>query len=150
MSRDIEPLRQILHRVLARYLSVRPGGFELEPRGDLRAVLEARILSYGGARTLYEERKPTCRSLDGLRSIQHKERTCAQCSLRSRCTPQVRVDLFVQEKAFRLLLAHTSARAFLLYEAELRARSLAIENVVTRIEVINRGSWGELHFTTCD
>ena len=150
MARDIEPLREILHGLLVRYLTVRPGGFELAPGDPLQRALEARILGHGGARTLYEERKPTCRSLDGVRPLHRSDRTCARCSLRSRCTPQVRVDLFVDSRPLRLLLAHTSARAFLVYEAELRSRGIAIEQILTHMEVIHRGSWGEIRFRKCD
>ncbi len=146
---DVQPLREILHRVLVRYLTVRPYGLELEYGEPLRPVIEARIVGHGGARTLYQDRKPKCRSLDGVRPvIGDTTRLCADCHLRSRCTPQVRLDLIVDGRAFRLLLAYSSARAFLLYEAELRQRRVLVENVVTKIAVINRGSWGELRFSS--
>lgn len=149
--RDVEPLREILQRVLVRYLTVRPGGFELQPGDRLHPVVEARILGYGGARTLYQDRKPICRSLDGLRPITgNTDRTCAECVARARCTPQVRIDLIVERRPFRLLLAYSSARAFLEYEAELRLRGVAIEDVLTKIAVINRGSWGLLRFSSRD
>jgi hypothetical protein len=38
------------------------------------------------------------------------------------------------------LLAYSSARAFLVQEAELRQRRVLVENVVTNITVVNRGS----------
>ena len=46
MSGDVSILRHILHRALVRYLTVRPGGFELPSGGPLRRVVEARILGY--------------------------------------------------------------------------------------------------------
>lgn len=49
-----------------------------------------------------------------------------------------------------MLLAYSSARAFLVYEAELRQRGHRIEDVVTKITVVNRGSWGELTFAAWD
>lgn len=148
---DVGPLREILHRMLVRYLTVRPGGFELESGAPLRPVVEARILGHGGARTLYERRKPMCRSLDGLRPVTgDTRRACAECAQRSRCTPQVRIDLIVDRRPYRLLLAYSSARAFLEFEAMLRQRPVAIEDVVSRIHVTNRGSWGELRFSTRD
>lgn len=149
--RDVEPLREVLHRVLVRYLTVRPGGFELQPGHRLQPVVEARILGYGGARTFYQDRKPICRSLDGLRPITgNTDRTCAECEARARCTPQVRIDLIVERRPFRLLLAYSSARAFLEYEAELRLRRVAVEDVLTKIAVTNRGSWGQLRFSSRD
>jgi hypothetical protein len=143
---EIEPLRQILHRALVRYLTVRAGGFELERSAPLARVLQARIVGYGAARTLYRERKPRCRSLDGVRAITEKGRLCAPCRLRSRCTPQVRLDLFVGREAYRLLLPYTSAERFLLYEAQLRQRGIRIEDALHRLEVVDRGSWGEVRF----
>ena len=146
-SGDVEILRDILHRALVRYLTVKPGGFELR-RGDrLRPVVEARILGYGGARTFYQDKKPICRSLDGLRPVTgDTDRTCRECEARQRCTSQVRVDLIVERWPFRLLLAYSSARAFLVYEAELRQRRVAIEHVLTKITVVDRRTWGELRF----
>ena len=146
--RDVEPLRELLHRVLVRYLTVRPQGFELDPGTPPKPVIEARILGYGGARTLYEHRHPTCRSLDGVRSVTHDDRTCADCRLRPRCTPQVRLDLIADRRPFRLLLAHTSAKRFLVYDAQLRQRGLALEDLVHRLAVVNRGSWGEITFSS--
>ncbi len=75
---------------------------------------------------------------------------CSDCRLRSQCTAQVRLDLIVESQPFRLLLAHTSAKRFLLYEVKLRQRGVAPEDILHRIEVINRGSWGELRFTARD
>lgn len=147
---DLQPLREILHRASKRYLTVRPQGFELSPGEALRPTVQARILSVGAARTLYHNRKPRCRSLDAVRPISDRNRTCAQCRVRAQCTPQVRLDLFVEGQPFRLLLAHTSAKNFLLYEARLRQRGLALEDALHRIAVVNRGSWGELRFTAWD
>lgn len=148
---DVEPLRELLHRALVRYLTVRPRGFELDSHSPLRQTVEARILGHGGARTLYEDRRPKCRSLDGVRPITgDSSRSCAECADLSRCVPQVRLDLIVDRRPFRLLLAYSSARAFLVYDAELRQRGRRIEDVVTKITVINRGSWGELRFGAWD
>ena len=148
---DVEPLREILYRALVRYLTVRPRGFELQPGERLRPVVEARILGHGGARTFYRDRKPVCRSLDGLRPVTgDTDRVCVECEARARCKPQVRIDLIVDRRPFRMLLAYSSAHAFLGYDAELRQRRVAIEDVVTKITVVNRGSWGELRFSARD
>ena len=147
---DVEPLREILHAALKRYLTVRPRGFELAPRETLRPAIEVRILNTGAARTLYQSRKPACRSLDGVHPLEDPSRTCAQCRVRGQCTPQVRLDLFVDARPFRLVLAHTSARNFLAYDARLRQRGLALADRLHRITVTNRGSWGELRFSSHD
>lgn len=147
---DLEPLREILQRALTRYLSVTPTGFKLIGRSKPEISIEARILAFGGARTLYKNRKPDCRSLDGLQSITHQGRTCAGCELRPQCTPQVRLDVLVDGRPYRLLLAHTSARNFLTYEMKLRQKERDYAHVLHRIDVANRGSWGELRFRAVD
>ena len=53
---DVEPLRQSYHRAPVRELRVRARGFELNPQRRLQPHIEARILSFGAARTLYHDR----------------------------------------------------------------------------------------------
>jgi hypothetical protein len=145
---DFEPLKELLYRALVRYLTVRPGGLEIEPGDRLRASVDARILGYGGARTLYVDRKPTCRSLDGVHPITgNTSRACSDCQHHRICTSQIRLDLIVERRPFRLLLAYSAAKAFLFYEAGLRQNRLDIVDVVTTIQVVDRGSWGELRFS---
>jgi hypothetical protein len=143
---DVQPLREILHAAFKRYLSVRPRGFELHPGEPLRPTLQGRIVSTGAARTLYQARRPRCRSLDGIAPLADPHRTCADCRLRAQCTAQLRLDLFVDAQPWRLLLAFTSAKNYLLYEAQLRQGGLSIEDRLHRLTVINRGSWGEVRF----
>jgi hypothetical protein len=148
---DLQPLRAILQQARRRYLTVRPHGFELNPGERLRPVLEVRILSFGSARTLYQDRKPLCRSLDGIQPIAPKaQRSCAECALRTRCTSQARLDLLVDTQPWRLLLAYTSAKNFLLYEAQLREHGIELYEGLHHMTVINRGSWGELRFSRPD
>jgi len=146
---DVEPLREILQRALARYLTVTPEGFKLIGRAKPVPQIDARIVSFGGARTLYKNRRPDCRSLDGVQSITHPRR-CGECELRSQCTAQVRLDALVDGRPYRLLLAHTSARNFLVYETRLRQKGHDYAQVLHRITVVDRGSWGELRFSAVD
>jgi len=149
--RDIEPLREILHRALVRYLKVTSRGFWIDDGVDLpRPSIEARILGFGGARTLYRERKPVCRSLDGVASVTDTDKACAKCKARESCTPQVRLDLIVEQRALRCLLAFTSARNFLEHEARLRRDGVGLEQTLHEITVVNRGSWGELRFRVAE
>ena len=147
---DVGPLREILQRALARYLTVKPAGFQLVDGGRLHEQIDARILGFGGARTLYRNHKPACRSLDGIRPLYDERLTCADCRSHAGCTPQVRVDLMVDGRPFRLLLAHTSAKNFLAYGALLRQRAGSLERVVHRLRIVDRGTWGEIRFTTWD
>ena len=145
-SDDIEPLRAILHRALTKYLTVTPRGLLLAGNGRPTPVAEARFLAFGGARTLYRDRKPACRSLDAIASIDHEGRRCAGCVDHAACTPQVRVDLIVDKHAYRLLLAFTSARNFLEHVGRLRQDGVDPLQVEHQILVTPRGSWGELRF----
>lgn len=145
-QRDLEPLRAILHRSLTKYLTVTPRGLALAGELQPAPVVEARILGFGGARTLYREHKPACRSLDAVASVNRDGRTCAACEDRPACTPQVRVDLVIRRHAYRLMLAFTSARGFLEYTARLRHEGIDILAVDHDIRVLSRGSWGELRF----
>lgn len=142
MSLDPEPIRDILLRTTARYLTVRPSGVLIGT--ETRPSLDVRVLAHGGARTLYRGRKPHCRSLDAVRSLDGQ--TCPGCYDLKHCTPQVRVDLLADNMPYRLLLAYTSAKHFLLYEAALRQSGVDIATVQTRITVADRGSWGEMRF----
>ena len=53
----------------------------------------------------------------------------------------------VDDRPFQLLLAYTSARNFLIHEAELHQRGLLLYKILHRLDIANRGSWGEVHFT---
>lgn len=144
------PLREILRRAALRYLDVRPAGLEIvgEPH-PLRTVV-ARIYDFGGARTLYRQKKPACRSLDGVVSITRKNQHCADCPQRHPCTPQVRIDLLVGAQSYRCLLAFTSATNFLVYESMIRRAGFEYDRVDTEITVIDRAAWGEMRFRRLD
>jgi hypothetical protein len=138
-------LRSILHRAVARYLRVSPKGLHLGSGPTPTA--KVRIVGFGAARTLYRNRKPVCRSLDAAVSVTHVGRRCDGCAFAKECTGQVRVDLLAEGRPYRLLLAYTSAKNFLLYEAELREHRIPIEDVEHRIDVIDRRTFGEVRFS---
>lgn len=143
---DPQPLRDLLHRALARYLTVTPRGFVLDGRVESKPRLVVRILGYGGARTLYRQRKPVCRSLDGVAAVNDPEKVCDRCPQADSCTPQVRVDLVVEGRPHRLLLAFTSAKNFLAYVGRLEVQRVAIDDVRHELLVIPRRGWGEVQF----
>ena len=143
---DLVPLRAILHRAIARYLTVTPRGILLADEAAPVQRLVVRVLGYGGARTLYRKSRPACRSLDGRAAVTDTEKRCADCADRDECTPQVRVDLIVRSRPYRLLLAFTSARNFLAYVGSLDSRRVKVDSIEHQIDVVPRGSWGELRF----
>ena len=143
---DPQPLRDLLHRALARYLTVTPRGFVLDGDGEPVPRLVVRILGYGGARTLYQQRRPACRSLDGIAAVTDSNKHCACCPQLDSCTPQVRVDLVVEGRPHRLLLAFTSAKNFLAYVGRLEVDRVAVDAVRHELLVVPRRGWGEVHF----
>jgi hypothetical protein len=145
MNGDPKLLRGVLHRAAARYLTVGSKGLQLGERPAPTAT--ARILAWGAARTLYEQGRPVCRSLDGVVSVSHAGRTCDGCTFAPRCTGQIRVDLLIAGRPWRLMLAFTSAKNFLVYEASLQGQRVRIEDIDHRIAVVDRGRFGELRFS---
>jgi len=137
-------LNDLFADAFARYLAVRPTGIQF-PHGRLCASLSADILACRPARTLYQNKKPVCRSLDGIQAIQ-EGRACASCLLRKTCTPQIYLELLADGVPYRLLLAYSSARNFMLFASRLREKQQPVENAQVTISVRDRGRWGELHF----
>jgi|GEM_PF-1069876 len=129
---------------LARYLAVRPGGLQM-PHGPLVSSLRVQLLLCRPARTLYENHQPRCRSLDGIQSITGG-RACAACLLRKTCTPQIYIELLHDRVPYRLLLAYSSARNFMLFVSRLRQSGQPVENAEVLLSVRDRGRWGELRF----
>ena len=145
-----EILRDIVQRMMARYITVRPLGIDLGNNRKLIPALNCRILDYGAARTLYRNRRPVCRSLDAVKAIKDANKLCQQCVDRDNCTGQLRLDLLFENCPYRLLLAYTSAKNFLLYTGKLAEKKIEIQTTDTKIVVVNRGSWGELRFCLAD
>ena len=145
-----EILRDIVQRMMARYITVSPLGIDLGNNTKPIPALNCRILDYGAARTLYRNRRPVCRSLDAVKPIGDPEKLCQKCLDRGQCTGQVRLDLLFDNTPYRLLLAYTSAKNFLLYTGKLVEKKLEIRSINTKIVVVNRGSWGELRFCLAD
>ena len=145
-----EILRDIVQRMMARYMTIRPLGIDLGNKRKLIPALNCRVLNYGAARTLYRQRRPVCRSLDAVKALQDSKKLCQQCLDRDHCTGQVRLDLLFENSPYRLLLAYTSAKNFLLYTGKLAELKLEIQTIDTKIVVVNRGSWGELRFCRAD
>ena len=143
-------LRDIVQRMMARYMTIRPLGIDLGNSRKLIPALNCRVLNYGAARTLYRQRRPICRSLDAVKTIGDSKKLCQQCLDRERCTGQVRLDLLFENCPYRLLIAYTSAKNFLLYTGKLAEQKLEIQKIDTKIVVVNRGSWGELRFFCAD
>ena len=137
-------LNDLFASSFARYLSVQPLGLRF-PHGLLRPSVSATLLTCSPARTLCQNRKPICRSLDGIRSIK-EELSCTSCADRKACTAQIYLELLIDGVPYRLLLAYTSARNFMQFVSRLRQQGQDVENAEVIISVRDRGRWGEVRF----
>jgi energy-coupling factor transporter ATP-binding protein EcfA2 len=107
--------------------------------------LPATTITYKPARTRYLNRKPICRSLDGARSLDRAQ-SCVTCQDARTCTPRIALDFHYRAVPFRLLLAFTSAKNFVLFMKKLGAAGKTYEGALVNITIIDRGRWGEACF----
>ncbi len=145
MTNDFFTMRELAARAFARYLRVLPSGFELSS-DNIVPVLRANVIASRPARTLYKNRKPVCRSLDGIHAIT-TNKNCAICASRKTCTPQICLEILHQGVPWRLILAYTSAKNFLLFDSKLKKEGITLEGLTIRIAVRDRGRWGEVYFS---
>ena len=143
---SVYTIRELLGRSFSRYITVKPCGLELRP-GKIIQSISATILAFRPARTLYQNKKPKCRSLDGIQSLT-EGRACASCLLRKACTPQICLEILHEGIPFRLILSYTSARNFLTFISLLRKKEQPVEGSGIIITVRDRGRWGELCFSS--
>ena len=133
---------EILERCQARYLRVLPSGLSF-PDGSVLDKVKISIRSHHPARTLYQNRKPVCRSLNGFNPLTKPGKSCSHCVERPLCTPQMLLTILIDLDPFYLLLAHTSLKNF----TEFRQRNPgAIKSETLELNIRDRGSWGELIF----
>ena len=145
MNTDFFTMRELVSRAFARYLRVLPSGFQLSS-GNIVPAISASIIASRPARTLYKNRRPICRSLDGIQALS-TDKSCATCLSRNTCTPQICLEIIHQGVPWRLILAYTSARNFLLFDSILKKQGITLEDSTIRIAVRDRGRWGEVHFS---
>ena len=147
---QIQILQNILNHTIASYMTVRSKGIDLGNHRKIIPALDCRILNYSAAKTLYRQRRPVCRSLDAVKAMGKSDKHCQPCQDYQNCTDQVRLDLLFENYRYRLMIAYTSAKNFLLYTSKIAQQKTIIHTIVTKIVVVNRGSWGELRFYRAD
>lgn len=143
---NVSALKEILEKSFSRYIQVLPDGFILPQENKIYPCLTVKLSCYYPARTLYQNKKPFCRSLDGISSVKG-EKTCNACSSKNQCTPQICVEVLYQGIPLKLLLAYTSMRKFIEYVSRLKLAPQAPSAYLMTLTVLNRGKWGEVHFT---
>jgi hypothetical protein len=143
---SMAPVRDVIAQSLIRYATITPKGILLPHAAIPYNPLDATIITYGPARTRYFNRKPLCRSLDGLHSIDNRT-LCSACRDSRSCTPQIALDISYCKLPFRLLLAFTSAKNFLAALRTINPSAGNIQGIEISINVTDRGHWGEAHFS---
>lgn len=129
-------------RVLAR---VTPRGFACDGREV--PALEGRVTGLGLVRKLFKDSALVCSSKDGVRA--RDGTLCDECR-HPRCQPQLRVELRASDRVLLLDLAFSSARNLLALRERVEAEGVALEDVVLRLSVLDRGRWGEVVFALAD
>ena len=145
--RSLAPLREIIASACSRYASISPGGILLPSSPTPYNPLPAIIVSYTPARTRYVDKKPICRSLNGVQSLNDKT-PCVRCDYRRTCTPQIALQIQYKGVPFRIMLAYTSAKNFMSFLRTLHMANTPYENACIEISVTDRGKWGEAIFTS--
>lgn len=140
------PLREIITASSSRYAQISPRGILLPSAASHYNPLSVTIVTYKPARTRYVNKKPICRSLNGIHSLQNDYR-CATCEYQRTCTPQISLEILYRSVPFRLMLAYTSAKNFLAFLRTLHAPHQRIEGAQIMISVLDRGKWGEARFS---
>lgn len=139
---NISALKEILEQSFSRYIRVLPVGFLLPYKQEIQSSLTVMVSYFHPARTLYKEKKPSCRSLNGIFALKTKK-TCSSCIQKNQCTPQICLEFLYQGIPLKLLLAYTSMRKFIEFVSK---HNFDSNNLVT-LSVLNRGKWGEVQFT---
>jgi len=147
--KNLTAIKDILDDFLAQnftsYVQVLPHGFKLKS-GEILPQITGEIHSSSPARTLYENSRPVCRSLDGLYSLK-ENRPCATCPNRKACTPQFLLDLSHAKGVLRFLFAFTSARNYMTFLSLFVKDQREISGSLITLSVVNRGHWGEIRFS---
>lgn len=144
MTPPIHTIRELIAQSYAQYLDIKPSGFSIGNK-KLPSQINATIVIFKPARTLYLNKKPTCRSLNGIISLK-KNRSCADCDMKKSCTPQICLQVFYENIPLRLMLAYTSAKNFLKLITVMKNKGISSDGAHIRISVKDRGRWGEVCF----
>lgn len=138
----LSPLKEILYNTTAKYATVKPDGIRLADNVIYESI-QITIVDFKPARTRYLNKKPACRSFNGINSLKEKK-LCATCNYKTTCTPQILLDFLYAAFPFRLLLAYTSVKNFFQFIHKCEKKNLTIKGKMATLKIINRGRWGEV------
>jgi len=140
----VSPLKEILCNITAKYATVTPGGIKLIDKVIYQSI-QITIVDFKPARTRYLNKKPVCRSFNGINPLKDKK-LCATCNYKTTCTPQILLDFLYAAMPFRLLLAYTSVKNFFRLIHKCEKENHNIKGKMITLKIINRGRWGEVVF----
>lgn len=140
MPNDIE---QIYQRSLPDFIRVLPDGFQIA--GHITPSVEVSIQDEQIVKKLWSNGTLVCQSADGLSSLTTRK-PCRVCRDQGRCHPQIVLYVLVDESPYRIALNYTSGKHYLAYRRRLLNEDRELRALVTRLTVVSRATWGEVHF----
>jgi hypothetical protein len=142
---DLSSLKEILEFSFSRYIKVLPQGFQLPHESQIYPSLTVSLSLFHPVRTLYQNHKPLCRSLDAIKPLK-KNSLCCHCLFKSKCTPQICLELLYQEIPLKLLLSYTSKKNFIVFLRVFNPQCEIKDHHTFKMNILNRGKWGEVQF----
>jgi len=141
----LSTFKQILCNITAQYANVTPKGIKLTDDVTYESV-KVTIVDFKPARSKYRNKKPVCRSFNGINSLKNNNKLCATCDDKNTCTPQILLEFMYIAFPFRIMMAYTSAKNFLKLVHKCQKENINIIGKVVTIRIIDRGRWGEIVF----
>lgn len=140
--------RRIINHHMIRYATLVSGGIVLPMSHTRLSSLKVEVIDYGESRTLYKEKKPVCRSFNGINPYHDGSKKCGECAEELGCTPQVYLDCISSGtiNSMRFMLSYTSAQNFIVFIQQNAIRNIDIKGKQIVISVKNHKSWGEAIF----
>lgn len=126
---------------IVEYPRVLPKGIDIKGQGAVPEIT-GRMLSFGSAKTRYENLQTLCRAedIDTLKG-------CCACQKRKDCIPQMRLDIAHWSGILRFYLSGVALLNFMLFLSAMHHKGINPLSRTITITVFNRGRWGELRFT---
>lgn len=136
-------LDEAYQQSLPDFIQVLPEGFRIG--GNPQTTLNVSIQDEQLVRTLWDQGRSVCRSIDGYSSISTKK-LCRVCRDQGRCTVQIVLFVLIDDNPFRLALNYTSGQNYLAYRRTCRDKGHDLRHALTKLSVSSRGTWGEIRF----
>ena len=140
MNDDIEALYE---RPLPDFIRVLAEGFQIN--GQVKPTIDVSIQDEQLIRRLWSHGRLLCQSADGFSSLT-TGKACRVCRDQTRCNPQIVLYVLVDHTPYRIALNYTSGKNYLSYRRRVLDSDHELRDVLTRLSVVSRARWGEVHF----